>query len=898
MPDEPTVSGSTALEFGIPSPLALLTAEEAHRDEQAEEALFLSYTADLGLFESLALGVTQACGARITIVGDAGMATLDPRAVRRGGRSYLPGLASCAGAFHPKVALLAGRERATVAIGSGNLTLAGWQANAELWTVLRADSEACPALFADLARWLRELPGFVRLSHGVPEALGRAADLLEGLLGGAQERSDTDVRLVVTSDGPIIDQLPFGHVDELGVCAPFFDPGSVAVRALVERLRPERLIVSYQPGLTQFDGPSLADLAAEFNAEIRQDGETRYRHGKLVEWVADGQRFALTGSPNLSVAALLRGLNDGGNCEVGLISPLTDSRLPKGDPVPAQVVRPTRFPRQEHAESGPVMLGATRVEQRLHIMFARPIPVGGYLELSPMAAPPESWEHVTDTAAGTAELMVSTDAEGGSRLRLVTVSLDGVPRYSNVVLVVDPARVMRRSAGTHERASTIMPEDLFLDPRIAEQLQVALADLEGGVPAKAPGRELGARAETDDKRSRPIGRAALTWEQYLDECAGRIGQPLLRFALGLPALPAGGGGMLGDDLLRVSWDEQFADDAEAGLDEDSAEAVTDEAAGTAADSAPAAPDLSEATEYVRRRYRRWAVRLAGARYTTVGRLARVRCLLLLIAAGAWDPGNIDWFPLLAKGVRVLPHEDPLEHDGTADDPPQDLPPEAEPQAASLAAIGLSVLREHAPRYAETEETLSYQRAAGAVAHLLPAVEPTLVDEYTKYLGTGLGYAVQPETVLDIAAEVVQDDPIADGVRALAEIGRKAHADGSRLLHVTGRFGNPVLAALDGISAVQDMELVGAWASSETGRWAMLIWRRPDLIVVEATQPDRWLWRHHQLSPAITPKILAAQKTMERASLVRHGPQIERFQLADELLSLLGCRSPEPPADCY
>lgn len=88
------------------------------------------------------------------------------------------------------------------------------------------------------------------------------------------------------------------------------------------------------------------------------------------------------------------------------------------------------------------------------------------------------------------------------------------------------------------------------------------------------------------------------------------------------------------------------------------------------------------------------------------------------------------------------------------------------------------------------------------------------------------------------------------------------------------------------------------ASSETGRWAMLIWRRPDLIVIEAIQPNRWLWRHHQLSPGITPKILAAQKTMERATLVRHGPQIERFQQADELLSLLGCSSPEPPTDCY
>jgi hypothetical protein len=896
LPDDPQVSGTPSVEAGIPSPLALLSAEEAHADGQAEEALFLSYTADLGFFESLALGVTQACGARITVVGDADMASLDPRAVRRGGRSYLPGLASCTGAFHPKVVVLAGHERATVAIGSGNLTLAGWQANAELWTVLRADTERCPAVLGEISRWLRGLaqPSFVRFSPGVPEALGRVADLLDALLDGALERSDPDVRLVSTSDGPIIEQLPAGPVDELAVCAPFFDPGTVAVRALVKRLRPGRLTVSYQPDLTQFNGPSLADLAAEFNAEIRQDREPRYRHGKLVEWVTGGQRFALTGSPNLSVSALLSGLDDGGNCEAGLITPVAASKLPEGSSVPPQVVRPTRFPPRKRTESGPILLGASRIEQGVHVVLARPTPVAGHIELSPVAAPPEAWERVAAAAAATAELTVDTDAEGGSRVRLVTVHPDGVPRYSNIVLVVDPARVMRRSGGSHERAPTRTPEDLFTDPRIAEQLLAALADLNGDIAGAAAERAPRAGRPVDDERNGPGRKASLTWEQYLDQCAGRIGQPLLRFALGLPALP-GEGGVLDNDLLRVSWDEQFADDTEAGLDDDSAEVVTDE---VTAGSGPAALDFSGATEYMRRRYRRWAMRLADARYTAMGRLARIRCLMLLIAAGAWDPDDVSWFPLLAKGVRVLPREDPLGHDQAAGDPPcQDLPPEAEPQAASLAAIGLSVLREHAPRYAHTDEALSYQRAADSVAYLLPAAEPALIDEYTKYLSPALGYAVQPETVLDIAAEVVQDDPIADGVRALAEIRREAHAHGNRLLHITGRFGNPVLAALDGISAVENMELVGIWATSEAGRWALLIWHRPDLVVIDATQPDRPLWRHHQLNSTLTPKFLAAQKDLQRAPSVSHGAQIVPFKEAEELLALLGLPSPVPPTGC-
>ncbi|MGH3422472.1 MAG: hypothetical protein ACRDOD_23105, partial [Streptosporangiaceae bacterium] len=361
----------------------------------------------------------------------------------------------------------------------------------------------------------------------------------------------------------------------LAVCAPFLDPGSVAVRALVERLRPGRLIVSYQPDLTRFDGPSLADLAAECHAEIRQDVETRYRHGKLVEWVTGGQRFALTGSPNVSVSALLRGLGDGGNCEVGLIAPVAASRLPEGSSVPPQVIRPTRFPRQERTEPGPVLLGASRVEHGLHIVLARPVPVAGYVELSPVSAPPELWQRVADTAAGTAELTAWIEAEGGSLVRLVAMYPDGELRYSNVVLVVDPARVLRRSGGRHTESPNTAPEDLFIEPRIAEQLLAALADLDSDVMQTAPLRVSGAGVKVDDKRNGSARKATLTWQQYLDQCGGRIGQPILRFALGLPALP-GQSGMLDSDLLRVSWDEQFADDTEAGLDDDSAEAVTDE----------------------------------------------------------------------------------------------------------------------------------------------------------------------------------------------------------------------------------------------------------------------------------------------------------------------------------
>src|ERR1019366_8448349 len=152
----------TAPTAAIASPFSLLLGA-ATRGETAIEVLSLSFTLDLGFFERTALGVAQSLGARVTVVGDAGVVRHDPRAVRRAGRSYLAGLAHCGGSFHPKLVVIAGEKTATVAIGSGNLTMAGWQDNDEIWTVLRAGPEGCPGTIGQVAQWLADLPGVVKL---------------------------------------------------------------------------------------------------------------------------------------------------------------------------------------------------------------------------------------------------------------------------------------------------------------------------------------------------------------------------------------------------------------------------------------------------------------------------------------------------------------------------------------------------------------------------------------------------------------------------------------------------------------------------------------------------------------------------------------------------------------
>lgn len=185
--------------------------------EEAEEALFLTYTANLEFFERFALGQVRSLQAATTVIADATMVTSDPFSVRGAGVRYLDERAVCPSrtAFHPKLIVLAGRDRAMVAVGSGNLTLAGWHGNQELWTVLRGDRDGGPSTLRGISRFLRQLgQGPIPLTGDATGALERVAGLLDGLPAG-----DIGPEVASTLDGRIVDAIPIGPVDQLMVYA-------------------------------------------------------------------------------------------------------------------------------------------------------------------------------------------------------------------------------------------------------------------------------------------------------------------------------------------------------------------------------------------------------------------------------------------------------------------------------------------------------------------------------------------------------------------------------------------------------------------------------------------------------------------------------------------------------
>lgn len=566
----------------IASPLPYLFAEEHHVDRQAREALFLTFNADLGFFERTILGVTQATGARITVIGDGRMSAPDPRAARNAGTSYLHGLAvtPAGAAFHPKITVVVGPLRAVAAIGSGNLTIGGWHLNHETWTVATADRDRCPAIIVQLAEWLRTLPSVCTITPEAAQGIQRTATCLDQL---AAESSiiDTGHQLVHTSARPIIDQLPRRELSHLLLYAPFHDEHGEAIGQLIEQMAPAEVRLAVQSDRrTVIQPQAIARVIAELAVPLKviQDEGPAYRHGKLIEGVSsDGIRWALTGSPNLSGSALLRDVGHGGNIEVGVIAPLSATLFPAGTPttldsVPARRIDRTAAERPEH---GVLLIGAARSDSDLRVTFARPtdylvrILVSSHTQF-------DTWTMTGTVPAGVAEhSFPDANVPAGSRICAEWDTASGTSR-SAVIFVSDLELVLRRRGESTggERAAPPDPMKLITDPRLLEIWAASIMQITSTRASTAVPRVTGSGAPSGERDAPRHGTGLRTdsdddnWLAYVDDAAARLGPAVVRFALGGLRALRDQAQAAGTGLLEPT--DRIIEDSQPGFDADDA----------------------------------------------------------------------------------------------------------------------------------------------------------------------------------------------------------------------------------------------------------------------------------------------------------------------------------------
>ncbi|SCF21857.1 hypothetical protein GA0070558_1569 [Micromonospora haikouensis] len=826
------------------SPLSLL---ERWRDRfdgaRLRELLVTGYTLDLGFLERFAVPTARALGARITVLADAGQAVHDPVDVRRAGLAYQHGHAVSRGAFHPKLAVLLGDDDVWVAVGSGNPTASGWGHNREVWLTARSGLGRGPRLLHDVADWLVDLPTVVAVPSWIALTLREVAGRMRPV---EVDEGWSQVRVVGNLRASLLGRLPTDAVAELRLAAPFYDPQAAAVRALVDRTKPHAVRVAVQPAFGRFEGGALLRATeAAVEREFRVLAASPALHGKVVEWTTSaGVTHGMTGSANITAAALLRSTEHGGNCELAVLAPHPVSLLPEGEEPSEAAMAQLRAGRSTSVAGSPasVLLGCAVVDGTLLVELAAPVTGRVMVETSP-SGEPGTWQAMGVIPVGQATArFVLTEVTGGA-VRTV-VDVDGVRVESAAVFVTDPARCRPvRDADDAPRLGRGTPYEaieVFTDPALAARFTADLERLTTLVPPRprtpsAPSDRPGVDVRTDSDR----------WRDYLEDSDRVLGPDLSRLVF--PRRPP----TVGDRRSSFVVDDVREDEPT----EEDADIVPDAPTGDDPTADGNLVDLRTASE--RARYRGFATRWAEAVSTPTvdsdrGSLPPMRLRMLaasmyltLLADGMWrDDGwrtDLRWL-----AWALVPDDNALD----------ELPAEAFAHLYAWLAIVVATLREgtrlHGSQDADALVTAAWRDAAEWVAETDLALAEALLLPAGHLFAVVASASALRETIE--LARGAKADPYAEARSAFADAGLAVRLE-EGVWRVDGVTGNPQRAAADVVTTVRRVSGRAAVAVACTGSRAVLVACDDRIMLLVDSRTA--MWSVYELSSVRTPLSLVA-----------------------------------------
>ncbi|WP_406311876.1 hypothetical protein OHA77_24680 [Streptosporangium sp. NBC_01639] len=246
-------------------------------------------------------------------------------------RWLLRGVRPSGQAFHPKTYLAVAGTRVTLLVGSGNLSMTGLDRGREVFTSFRSGTPIGDAAIASWRTWVRRVVGLVDDTVLAQRLLDLEARLATKPAGTPAVASpmlhNLDTSLAAQLKTILAEQAPSG-IDELLLSAPYYDDDAEAVGRLLADLRPRHVRI-FLTSDTSVNGDRLKDqlYVGGTTADVLMYQPDEFVHAKLVGAIAGSQGWLLSGSANLSRAALTRTVGRGGNVEVAVLTKLTADEI-------------------------------------------------------------------------------------------------------------------------------------------------------------------------------------------------------------------------------------------------------------------------------------------------------------------------------------------------------------------------------------------------------------------------------------------------------------------------------------------------------------------------------------------------------------------------------------------
>ena len=280
-----------------------------------EASLITTFNATLPFYEEVVLRKLVGAGCRHNVVlMDRSQCAIswasEATRPRLAGHAYTLLPIGAPGAFHPKLCILVGPKKASILIGSHNLSLSGFGYNREVtnWIEVGGAKDAeGTALLAEAWRmasqWIEMERG--KSGNALLEAALGLSNFVSPLITNAGASKFAYALAQVPGGTPLIDQLAeriSPKITRIGVIGAFFDKEMAFIDEIAKRWPSAELVVGIDPDSVQLSAMPTAGVARYVDASQLWPKDHGYLHAKALCFVADDENDSafVSGSANPS----------------------------------------------------------------------------------------------------------------------------------------------------------------------------------------------------------------------------------------------------------------------------------------------------------------------------------------------------------------------------------------------------------------------------------------------------------------------------------------------------------------------------------------------------------------------------------------------------------------------
>lgn len=240
------------------------------------------------------------------------------------GRDYFVTPVAINGAFHPKVILLLGNNRAKLIVSSANIKTSGYMHNNEIYNVFEysENNKLYAGLISSAISFFKDL-----FSIGVTQDKDIRQKIDSFVLSSEEE---SPFSLLFNTEEPIMTQLVDcinERIKRINIAVPFYDENLDGLKELIRRSGCDNAHLYIQNKKSTF--PAVYnkshnvlpnDRIHVFDCITENNNSKAFYHGKVLEIITDEASYILYGSTNCSSSALLRTYMNNGNIECDILA--------------------------------------------------------------------------------------------------------------------------------------------------------------------------------------------------------------------------------------------------------------------------------------------------------------------------------------------------------------------------------------------------------------------------------------------------------------------------------------------------------------------------------------------------------------------------------------------------